>query len=205
MRFIDAHHHLWDLGKHRYTWHEESRSAEAAGRSTYLAEDYLADAGQHRLWRSVHVEGNFDPSGRRGCLAAADSRRARVPHGIVGYAALHQPGAGLATVTTQAAIEWAMLPQGVHPHRWETAAGRGPHDAEDGAAAQQPRVDKRAAVVQVDGLRDAAPLEGGTERRRHPDYVVVIGPPGAHHRAGVIVPPVGHCVLSRRTRRYSTW
>ena len=28
-------------------------------------------------------------------------------------------GAGLATVTTQAAVEWAMLPQGVHPHRWK--------------------------------------------------------------------------------------
>ena len=27
--------------------------------------------------------------------------------------------AGLGTVTTQAAVEWAMLPQGVHPHRWK--------------------------------------------------------------------------------------
>ena len=59
--------------------------------------------------------------------------------------------------------------------------------AEDGAAAQQPRIDERAAVVQVDGLRDAAPLQGGAERRRHPDHVVVIGPPGAHHGAGVVV------------------
>ena len=60
-------------------------------------------------------------------------------------------------------------------------------DAEDGAAAQQPRVDERAAVVQVDGLGDAAPLQGGAERRRHPDHVVVISPPGPHHGAGVVV------------------
>ncbi len=94
MRFIDAHHHLWDLEKHRYTWHEESGRAKAAGRGTYLAEDYLADAGQHGLWRSVHVEGNYDPSDPVGETAwlqrIADSHG--FPHGIVGYAALQQPG-----------------------------------------------------------------------------------------------------------------
>ena len=59
--------------------------------------------------------------------------------------------------------------------------------AQDGAAAQQPRIDKRAAVVQVDGPRDAAGLQGWAERRGHPDHVVAIGPPGAHHGAGVVV------------------
>ena len=31
----------------------------------------------------------------------------------------HLEAAGLATVTVQAAAEWAMLPQGVHPYRWK--------------------------------------------------------------------------------------
>jgi len=31
----------------------------------------------------------------------------------------HLEDAGLATVTVQAAAEWAMLPQGVHPYRWK--------------------------------------------------------------------------------------
>ena len=31
----------------------------------------------------------------------------------------HLDDAGLATVTVQAAAEWAMLPQGVHPYRWK--------------------------------------------------------------------------------------
>ncbi|MGH3157539.1 MAG: hypothetical protein ACRDNF_13300 [Streptosporangiaceae bacterium] len=32
--------------------------------------------------------------------------------------AIHLEAAGLGTVTVQAAVEWAMLPQDVHPHRW---------------------------------------------------------------------------------------
>jgi hypothetical protein len=56
--------------------------------------------------------------------------------------------------------------------------------AQDGAAAQQPRVDERAAIVEVGGLRDAAGLQGRAERRGHPDHVVVVRPAGAHHGAG---------------------
>ena len=33
--------------------------------------------------------------------------------------ARHLEAAGLATVTVQAAAEWAMLPKGAHPHRWK--------------------------------------------------------------------------------------
>src|SRR5260370_27883849 len=38
-----------------------------------------------------------------------------LPDSLAGYL----EAAGLATVTVQAAAEWAMLPQGVHPHRWK--------------------------------------------------------------------------------------
>src|SRR5260370_11797504 len=37
--------------------------------------------------------------------------------------------AGLGTVTTQAAVEWAMLPQGVHPHRWKQRLDAAPRVA----------------------------------------------------------------------------
>jgi predicted TIM-barrel fold metal-dependent hydrolase len=93
MRFIDAHHHLWDLEKHRYAWREKSATSEAAGRGTYLIGDYLADAGLYGLYRSVHVEGNFDPSDPVAETAwlqqVADTHG--FPHGIVGFAALHEP------------------------------------------------------------------------------------------------------------------
>jgi hypothetical protein len=43
------------------------------------------------------------------------------------------------------------------------------------------------AVVQVDRLRDAPALQRRAERRRHPDHVVVMSPPGSHHGAGMVV------------------
>ena len=60
-------------------------------------------------------------------------------------------------------------------------------DAENGAAAQQPRVDEGTAVVEVSRFRDAAGLQGRAERRGHPDHVVVVRPAGAHHGAKVVI------------------
>ena len=59
--------------------------------------------------------------------------------------------AGLATVTTQAAVEWAMLPQGVHPHRWKQRL-----DAARGFARYLAASDP-AAEVPPAGLLDARP------------------------------------------------
>ena len=70
---------------------------------------------------------------------------------------------------------------------WFPGPGVDELDAQDGAAAQQPRVDEGRAVVQVGGLRDAAGLQGRAERRGHPDHVVVMRPAGAHHGPGVVV------------------
>jgi hypothetical protein len=86
--------------------------------------------------------------------------------------------------------------------------------AQDAAAAQQPRVDEGTAVIEVGGPRDAAPLEGGAERRRHPHHVVVVSPAGAHDRTGVVVdereqvrlPPVDDGAVESvlcRPRRYA--
>ena len=67
-------------------------------------------------------------------------------------------GAGLATVTTQAAVEWAMLPQGVHPHRWKQRL-----DAARGFARYLAASDP-AAEVPPAGLLDARP-------NRHEPYI----------------------------------
>jgi hypothetical protein len=49
------------------------------------------------------------------------------------------------------------------------------------------RHNRRIGIIQVDSLRDPAPLESRAERRRHPDHVVVASPAGAHDGAGVVV------------------
>jgi integrase/recombinase XerD len=67
-------------------------------------------------------------------------------------------GAGLATLTTQAAVEWAMLPQGAHPHRWKQRL-----DAARGFARYLAGSDP-AAEVPPAGLLDARP-------NRHEPYI----------------------------------
>jgi len=59
--------------------------------------------------------------------------------------------AGLATITTQAAVAWAMLPQGVHPNRWKQRL-----DAARGFARYLAASDP-AAEVPPAGLLDARP------------------------------------------------
>ena len=66
--------------------------------------------------------------------------------------------AGLATVTVQAAVEWAMLPQDVHPHRWKQRL-----DAARGFARYLAASDP-AAEVPPAGLLDARP-------NRHQPYI----------------------------------
>jgi integrase/recombinase XerD len=66
--------------------------------------------------------------------------------------------AGLGTVTTQAAAEWAMLPQDVHPHRWKQRL-----DAARGFARYLAASDPSAEVPPT-GLLDARP-------NRHRPYI----------------------------------
>lgn len=93
MKLIDAHHHLWDLAAHRYTWAQGDHGAEAQGRGSYLIEDYLADAAHHELVASVHVEGNFDPSDPVAETAWLQSiaERTTYPQAIVAFAPLQDP------------------------------------------------------------------------------------------------------------------
>jgi integrase len=70
----------------------------------------------------------------------------------------HLEDSGLATVTTQAAVGWAMLPQGVHPDRWKQRL-----DAARGFARYLAAVDP-AAEVPPAGLLDA-------RRPKHQPYI----------------------------------
>lgn len=65
-RFIDAHHHLWDLSEHRYPWLrpplEPVTDELTALRRDYDAPTFLAQVGSAPLRGSVHVEAAFDPA-----------------------------------------------------------------------------------------------------------------------------------------------
>ena len=63
---VDAHHHLWDLGKLRYQWLEHEDAAEAALlgdyapiRRNYVVGDYLADVASSAVSGSVHVQAAY--------------------------------------------------------------------------------------------------------------------------------------------------
>lgn len=60
MQFVDAHHHLWQLGPLRYPWlmDEPPLVSDPLVNRDYLLEDFLADAAGTGLAKSVHVEAN---------------------------------------------------------------------------------------------------------------------------------------------------
>ena len=65
--FIDAHHHLWDLDKHEYSWLEgdgDPQTTDWIGnyaliRRSYLIEEYLDEAKPSGLYKSVHVQAGW--------------------------------------------------------------------------------------------------------------------------------------------------
>ena len=64
---VDAHHHLWDLNNEhtKYSWlmvkeGEAFFGDYAAIRKSYLLEDYIKDAQNQNLIKSVHVQAEHD-------------------------------------------------------------------------------------------------------------------------------------------------
>ena len=64
---VDAHHHLWDLEneKTKYSWLMVSEGEAFFGdygaiRKSYLLDDYLNDAKNQNLIKSVHVQAEHD-------------------------------------------------------------------------------------------------------------------------------------------------
>lgn len=95
---IDPHHHLWDLENHRYPWLQENVKPAVFGDYTplcksYLIEDFLADAREQNVVKSVHLDVGYDPANPFGETAWLQSLADQhgYPHGIVGYADLSRP------------------------------------------------------------------------------------------------------------------
>ena len=66
---------------------------------------------------------------------------------------------------------------------WLAGLGVGQLDAQDGEGPQQLGGDHRAAVVEVDDLRDTAGGQAGAERSLKPDGVFAVTPPVADQGA----------------------
>ncbi len=101
MRIIDAHHHLWDLDRHRYPWLAKPVVSPMIGDTaplcrSYLLEDFLADAAGLELVKSVHLQAEIAPElaveETRWLQAVADDPESKgFPHGIVAFADLAAP------------------------------------------------------------------------------------------------------------------
>ncbi len=90
---VDAHHHLWDLGRNRYPWlqgemHDRGWGDMRSLQKNYLVSDLLADATGQDLKKSVHLQANFDPSNPVGETEWLEETAAQhgFPHAIVGFA-----------------------------------------------------------------------------------------------------------------------
>jgi predicted TIM-barrel fold metal-dependent hydrolase len=97
-KFIDTHHHLWDLENNPYPWLQEGIKHFVGDYSpikkTYLISDLIRDSAGLRLEKSVHVQAewdhNLDPVGETEWLqrVADDSESNNMPNAIIGYADL---------------------------------------------------------------------------------------------------------------------
>ncbi len=89
---IDTHHHLWEV--RNYPWLTAPPSPKIFGaeyeplRHDYLIDDLLADFGNNRVIRSVHVQAHYNPPDHVGetrwLQGVADEHG--YPHAIVGHA-----------------------------------------------------------------------------------------------------------------------
>ena len=100
--FVDTHHHLWDLTRHRYDWLEGDGLADTTAwigdygsiRRSYLVEDFLADSAGSGLVKSIHIEavwGQNSVGETRWIQGIAD--RTGFPHGIVAFTDLRSENA----------------------------------------------------------------------------------------------------------------
>jgi len=90
---IDAHHHLWDLSQKKHSWLindiEDSFLGDyQAIRKDYLLQNYLQNAKNINVTKSIHVQAGWDkadPVGETAWLQAMADKHG-FPHGIVAFA-----------------------------------------------------------------------------------------------------------------------
>jgi len=97
IKIVDAHHHLWDLNNAdtKYSWlmvteGEAFFGDYAAIRKSYLLEDYIEDAKNQNIIKSVHVQAEHDddkPVNETAWLQnLADTHSSKLPNAIVAFA-----------------------------------------------------------------------------------------------------------------------
>tara|TARA_B110000003_G_scaffold112198_1_gene114847 strand:+ start:125 stop:1033 length:909 start_codon:yes stop_codon:yes gene_type:complete len=97
IKIVDAHHHLWDLNNAdtKYSWlmvteGEAFFGDYAAIRKSYLLEDYIEDAKNQNIIKSVHVQAEHDddkPVNETAWLQnLADTHSSKLPSAIVAFA-----------------------------------------------------------------------------------------------------------------------
>ena len=94
---VDAHHHLWDLNNEhtKYSWLMVKEGEAFFGdygaiRKSYLLEDYINDAQNQNIIKSVHVQAEHDddkPVNETAWLQSlADTHSSKLPNAIVAFA-----------------------------------------------------------------------------------------------------------------------
>jgi predicted TIM-barrel fold metal-dependent hydrolase len=99
-KIVDAHHHLWDLGRgYNYPWLQDTPSGDGMLGSLapiardYLLQDYRADTANYDVVGSVHIEAvPADPFVETRWLQKITSSE-ELPSGIVARVELHKPDA----------------------------------------------------------------------------------------------------------------
>jgi predicted TIM-barrel fold metal-dependent hydrolase len=131
---VDAHHHLWDLGRNRHPWLQDEPPIPfrygdyRALRRDYLAGDYRRDSKAQNVVSTVYVEAEWDPRDPRGEVRWVEEVAARegFPNAIVAQAWLDRADAA----EVLAAHAARPLVRGV---RHKPKAAPGPAEAARGA------------------------------------------------------------------------
>lgn len=90
---VDAHHHLWDLGRNHYPWLTDAEQDHgflgnhAALKRNYLPDDYRRDAAGFEVVATVHVEAEMDRAHQVAETAWVHEMHARhgMPNAVVGH------------------------------------------------------------------------------------------------------------------------
>ena len=94
---IDSHHHLWDLDSKEthYPWLSSNEEKAFYGsfksiKKSYLLDDYLNDAKNQNLVKSIHVQAEHDAMNpieeTKWLQNISDNNNLKIPNGIVAFA-----------------------------------------------------------------------------------------------------------------------
>lgn len=94
---VDAHHHIWDLGRNYYPWLSDRREEHFflgdydALKRDYMPDDYLRDARDHNVLMTVHCEAEWDRNDQVGETRWITEMNGRYgfPNAIVAHAWFH--------------------------------------------------------------------------------------------------------------------